>query len=322
MAKLFNRARMTVFGTPGTGTITLGGAFSNSYCTFAEAGIADTNVVAYFVEDGTDFEIGIGTYTAAGTTLSRDTVRLSKIAGTSGTTKLTLTSAAIVYLSPGKEDILSISETQTANRLLAGPVSGGAVVPAFRQLTAADMENQTANKVYAGPTTGGAAAPTFRSIVAADLPSTAVILQVLSTTYSTYTNLNVAIPSDDTLPQSTEGVQVLSQAITMANSTNKVLAFVHIWGGNNVSSFIIAALFRGTTCIKASSVGSTTATEIPEELSMIYLDSPGASGVQTYSVRVGPEAVAANTCVLNGDLTTHLFGTAGMSTLTLMEIAA
>lgn len=35
---------------------------------------------------------------------------------------------------------------------------------------AISLANQTANKVFAGPTSGGAASPTFRSLVAADLP--------------------------------------------------------------------------------------------------------------------------------------------------------
>lgn len=105
MAKLFNRVRMTVNGTPGTGTITLNDAYSIAYCSFAEAGVVNGDVVSYFIDDGNNFEIGFGTYTSSGTTLSRDTVRLSKIAGVVGTTRLTLTSSAIVYLSPAKEDL-------------------------------------------------------------------------------------------------------------------------------------------------------------------------------------------------------------------------
>ena len=104
MAKLFSRAKVNT-ATAGTGTITLGAAYSNAFCTFAEAGVANSDVVAYVIEDGSDFEIGIGTYTSAGTTLSRDTVRLSKIGGTAGTTKLTLSGSAVVFLSPAKEDL-------------------------------------------------------------------------------------------------------------------------------------------------------------------------------------------------------------------------
>jgi hypothetical protein len=57
--------------TTGTGTLTLAGAFSG-FDSFAEIG--DGNTTYYSCTDGTDFEVGIGTYTASGTTLSRDTV--------------------------------------------------------------------------------------------------------------------------------------------------------------------------------------------------------------------------------------------------------
>jgi hypothetical protein len=57
--------------TTGTGTLTLAGAF-NGFDSFAEIG--NGNTTYYSCTDGTDFEVGIGTYTASGTTLSRDTI--------------------------------------------------------------------------------------------------------------------------------------------------------------------------------------------------------------------------------------------------------
>lgn len=138
MAKLFNRVKVNT-ATVGTGTMTLGAASANNFCTFAEGGVTDGQVVAYVIEDGTDFECGIGTYTASGTTLSRTTVRLSKIGGTAGTTKISLSGAAIVFLSPHQEDLQSKSETQTAATFWGGPSSGAAAAPTFRALLGSDM---------------------------------------------------------------------------------------------------------------------------------------------------------------------------------------
>jgi hypothetical protein len=64
--------------TTGTGTYTLAGA-ATGFQSFAVVG--DGNATYYTVTDGTDWEVGVGTYTSSGTTLSRDTILASSNSG-------------------------------------------------------------------------------------------------------------------------------------------------------------------------------------------------------------------------------------------------
>ncbi len=79
LAQVIDRVQeMTL--TTGTGTLTLGGAVS-SYQSFAAVG--DGNQCYYAIADrnNDDWEVGIGTYTLSGTTLSRSTILASSNAG-------------------------------------------------------------------------------------------------------------------------------------------------------------------------------------------------------------------------------------------------
>jgi len=60
--------------TSGTGTLTLAGAASGFQ---AFSAIGDGNTTYYAVIDGTNWEVGLGTYTSSGTTLARTTVLAS-----------------------------------------------------------------------------------------------------------------------------------------------------------------------------------------------------------------------------------------------------
>jgi hypothetical protein len=64
--------------TTSTGTYTLAGA-ATGFQSFAVVG--DGNATYYTVTDGTDWEVGVGTYTSSGTTLSRDTILASSNSG-------------------------------------------------------------------------------------------------------------------------------------------------------------------------------------------------------------------------------------------------
>lgn len=101
MPRYADRVKETVSGTPGTGTITLGGASSGfqSFAAGFPAGMRPC-IVGYAIEDGTAWEVGKGTLNSTGTTLTRDTLRSSSTGSF-----LNLTSAAVVFCTPSAEQI-------------------------------------------------------------------------------------------------------------------------------------------------------------------------------------------------------------------------
>jgi len=117
--KIANRVKMTVSGTPGTGTITLGSAVAG-FQSFAGAGVSNADTVPYIIEDGAAWEIGVGTYTSSGTTMSR-----SVTASSNSGNAINATSAAIVMISPLAADLQAGT---AANNLVA--LDGSAKLPA------------------------------------------------------------------------------------------------------------------------------------------------------------------------------------------------
>lgn len=114
MVVLVNRAKMTT-STTGTGTITLGSVV-DGYQTFAAAGVSDGDSVRYVIEDGTsNWEIGSGTYTASGTTLSRTPSESSD-----GGSAIDLSGDAIVFISAIASDIQPVTYVSTTFTATAG----------------------------------------------------------------------------------------------------------------------------------------------------------------------------------------------------------
>ena len=151
MATLANRAKMTT-ATTGTGTITLGSA-ADGFQTFAAAGISNGDTVRYTIEDGNNWEIGTGTYTASGTTLTRSVTESSN----SGSA-ISLSGDATLFLTIAAQDL---SPTVT----LSGDASGSATLTDLGDATitvtvADDSHNHIISNVDGLQTALDAKAPT------------------------------------------------------------------------------------------------------------------------------------------------------------------
>ena len=104
--------------TSGTGTYTLGGAVTG-FETFT-ANLSDGDTTYYACTDNTDFEVGLGTFTASGTTLARTTILASSNSGSAvdwsaGTRTIfcTLPASKAVFLDAS--DVANISNLKLAS---------------------------------------------------------------------------------------------------------------------------------------------------------------------------------------------------------------
>jgi hypothetical protein len=111
MSRMANLVRVLTAST-GTSTMTLGAAYSQLFMTSSESGMVDGGTYSYLIVDGNNWEMGKGVYTASGTTLSRVTVLASRISGTLGTTKVTLTGTAQVRIVDAAEDMGALRSTR------------------------------------------------------------------------------------------------------------------------------------------------------------------------------------------------------------------
>ena len=111
MALVFADLVRETTSTTGTGTLTLTGAVAN-YQSFAAIGNANTTY--YRIISGADSEVGIGTYTVSGTTLSRDTVLYSSAGGT---TKITVAGGATVICTYPAEKVVILDGSGNATAL-------------------------------------------------------------------------------------------------------------------------------------------------------------------------------------------------------------
>ena len=145
-----DRVRETT-STAGTGTVTLDGAVTG-YQSFSAIGNGNTTYYCIAGQGTTEWEVGIGTYTSAGTTLSRDTVLSSSNSG-----------SKVVFSAGTKDVFVTYPSGRSVNLDASGNVS------ALGTIASGTWQGTTVGVAYGG--TGVTSSSGANSVVLRDANS-------------------------------------------------------------------------------------------------------------------------------------------------------
>lgn len=147
------------------------------------------------------------------------------------------------------------------------------------------------------------------------------VLQVVNFQTGAMATGTTTIPSDNTIPQITEGSEFMTLEITPTSTASTLLIDVFFFGSNSIATDMVVALFQDTTAdaLAASAffVDNNTARAI---VSFRHKMTAGTASATTFKVRAGP--ASTGTIILNGSGSTGRYGGVAASSITITEVAA
>ena len=147
------------------------------------------------------------------------------------------------------------------------------------------------------------------------LPS--AVAQVVNTTDGAVATGTTVIPFDDTIPQNTEGIEVMTLAITPVSATSTLVIDVVINMAGPSAGNMITALFVDTTANALAVINDYNGAGVMSTGALRYVVSSGSTSARTYKVRIGCDA--AGTTTFNGSGSARKFGGVMASSITITE---
>lgn len=152
-------------------------------------------------------------------------------------------------------------------------------------------------------------------------PSAAVtgnIVQIIGVTMHEEVDCGVSIPWDNTIPQNTEGVEIITASIIPKSSGNKLLIIGETWG-YHANAVHVLALFQDETANALAAVTEALYGYVygcnPK---LVHYMTAGTTNRTTFKLRLGP---VSGTFYANGNTTNgRYYGGVASTNLTVMEI--
>lgn len=138
--------------------------------------------------------------------------------------------------------------------------------------------------------------------------------------YTTYTTYTTVLPLDNTIPQNTEGTEIITRAFTPVSASSRIRITFHAMGSTDIAGAWSAALFVDSTAdaLAATTCFITSANNV-NDLTLVHEEASSSTSARTYKIRVGP--VTGVTMALNGSPGGgRFFGGVSKATLVIEEI--
>ena len=146
------------------------------------------------------------------------------------------------------------------------------------------------------------------------------ILKVKSYTVRTVVTGSTDMPNDDTIPQITEGNEIITGAITPASSTNKLLFLVNLQASINAATWGVAGLFQDSTSnALASSYAYCPANGGGAHIAFTHYMDAGTTSSTTFKLRAGAQS-GSKTITINGNAGNQTMGGVAHSGFQIWEI--
>jgi hypothetical protein len=146
------------------------------------------------------------------------------------------------------------------------------------------------------------------------------VQQVVNSQTGAVATGTTTIPFDDTIPQNTEGTEVMTLAITPKSALNTLLIDVTVFASVTATPWIIAALFQDSTANALATVASFNNLSTAGMTITFRHKMVAGTTATTFKVRLGPSSAA--TLTFNGQSGGRIFGGVAASSITITEIAA
>lgn len=157
----------------------------------------------------------------------------------------------------------------------------------------------------------------------ADLASgSGKVVQVKTYTSNTPISTTTVLPTDDTIPQITEGTELATITMTPSDASNKIIISCSFYATESGTGnrYPVYALFDGNSDAIQSTQGFTTSANHFQRVHLEWATTAGSTSSRTYSCRGGPGVSGGTLYVIQADGATGLFSTSDSIVMTVWEV--